>query len=313
MMPEKIHYSTKPGSLRIGFFFERNTRKDCMLTLAVQKSGRLSEKTMDLLNECGIHFQNGGKEKLKAVATNFPLEIIFLRDDDIPECVSDGIAHAGIVGENVVVEKKRSVTIAHKLGFARCRLSLAVPKSMAYHSLQDLNGLKIATSFPNILNEFLKENGIQAEIHEINGSVEIAPSIGLSDIIFDIVSTGSTLLSNGLKEVQTVMESEAVLITAPSVQPDVADLLEKLIFRIKAAQRAANYKYILLNVPNENIETISAILPGMKSPTVMPLAMEGWSSLHSVIKEDDFWEVIEKLKENGAQGILVIPIEKMIV
>ena len=284
-----------------------------MLTLAVQKSGRLSEKTMDLLRECGIDFQNGGKEKLKAVATNFPLEILFLRDDDIPECVADGIAHAGVVGENVVKEKKRDVQIAHKLGFARCRLSLAVPKAMSFQSLADLNGRKIATSFPNILREFLQENAIQAEIHEINGSVEIAPSIGLADLIFDIVSTGSTLLSNGLKEVHTVMKSEAVLITSPSLPQKAAELLGKLIFRIRAAQRAASYKYILLNAPNESIAKISEILPGMKSPTVMPLAMEGWSSVHSVIKEDDFWEVIEKLKENGAQGILVIPIEKMIM
>ena len=284
-----------------------------MLTLAVQKSGRLSEKTMELLKECGIGFQNGGKDKLKAVATNFQMEILFLRDDDIPECVADGIADAGVVGQNVVAEKERSVIIAHKLNFAHCRLSLAVPKSMKYHSLQNLNGLKIATSFPNILLKFLREKGIQADIYEINGSVEIAPSIGLSDIIFDIVSTGSTLLSNGLKEVETVMHSEAVLITGQNLQPEIAKRIDKLIFRIKAVQRAAIYKYILLNVPNEKIAKISAILPGMKSPTVLPLALKGWSSLHSVIKEDDFWEVIEKLKENGAQGILVIPIEKMIL
>ena len=284
-----------------------------MLTVAVQKSGRLSEKTMELLRECGINFQNGGREKLKAVAINFPMEILFLRDDDIPECVADGIAHAGVVGENVVKEKKRDVQVAHKLGFARCRLSLAVPKSMPFQSLDDLNGRKIATSFPNILKEFLEKNDIQAEIHEINGSVEIAPSIGLADLIFDIVSTGSTLLSNGLKEVHTVMRSEAILITTPSLPAEAAELMDKLIFRIQAAQRAASYKYILLNAPNDSIEKISSILPGMKSPTVMPLAMEGWSSVHSVIKEDDFWEVIEKLKENGAQGILVIPIEKMIL
>ncbi len=284
-----------------------------MLTLAVQKSGRLSEKTMELLRECGIHFQNGGKGKLKAKATNFPMEILFLRDDDIPECVADGIAGAGVVGQNVVKEKGKPVTVVHKLGFARCRLSIAVPKGMDYRSKKDLNGLKIATSYPNILKEFLEEQGIQAQIHEINGSVEIAPSIGLADVVFDIVSTGSTLLSNGLREVETVMQSEAVLIAGSRLSSREQALLNKLIFRIQAVQRAENYKYILLNAPNENIEKISSILPGMKSPTVMPLALQGWSSVHSVIKEDDFWEVIEKLKENGAQGILVIPIEKMIM
>ncbi len=284
-----------------------------MLTIAVQKSGRLSEKTMELFRECGITFQNGGKGKLKAVATNFPLEILFLRDDDIPECVADSIADAGVVGENVVYEKDRAVKIARKLGFARCRLSIAVPKSWEYESIKDLNGRKIATSFPKILSEYLQKNGVQADIHEINGSVEIAPSIGLADAIFDIVSTGSTLLSNGLKEVETVMQSEAVLITSPNLKPKEKALLKKLTFRIQAVQRAENFKYILLNAPNEKIEAISEILPGMKSPTVMPLALEGWSSVHSVIKEDDFWEVIEKLKETGAQGILVIPIEKMII
>ncbi len=284
-----------------------------MLTLAVQKSGRLSEKTMELLRECGISFQNGGKGKLKAKATNFPLEILFLRDDDIPECVADGIAGAGVVGENVVKEKGRSVTVAHKLGFARCRLSIAVPKEMAYRSVNDLNGLKIATSYPNILREFLKEKGIRADIHEINGSVEIAPSIRLADVIFDIVSTGSTLLSNGLREVETVMHSQAVLITTPGLPQEKQALLEKLIFRIKAVQRAENYKYILLNAPNDRLQKIAQILPGMKSPTVMPLALDGWSSVHSVIREDEFWEIIEQLKQNGAQGILVIPIEKMIM
>ncbi len=284
-----------------------------MLTLAVQKSGRLSEKTMELLRECGIHFQNGGKGKLKAKATNFPMEILFLRDDDIPECVADGIAHAGVVGANVVQEKNKAVKTVHPLGFARCRLSIAVPKNFRFQGLDDLNGMKIATSYPNILKEFLNEKGIRADIHEINGSVEIAPSIGLADLIFDIVSTGSTLLSNGLKEVYTVMESEAVLITGPNLDSETQKQLDKLIFRIQAAQRATSYKYILLNVPNSQIEKISSILPGMKSPTVMPLALKGWSSVHSVIKEDDFWEVIEKLKTNGAQGILVIPIEKMIV
>lgn len=284
-----------------------------MLTLAIQKSGRLNEKTLHILEECGIRIGNGGKGKLKAVSNTFPLEILFLRDDDIPECVADGIAHVGIVGENVVREKDRQVEIIERLGFARCRLSIAVPKQMNYTGLEDLNGLKIATSYPNILRKFLKEKALQAEIYEINGSVEIAPSIGLADVIFDIVSTGSTLLSNGLKEVETVLKSEAVLIANKNLSKDQKALLDQLVFRLHAVLKAKNFKYILLNVPNEKIDTICNILPGMKSPTVMPLALKGWSSLHSVIEEKAFWEVIEQLKQNGAQGILVIPIEKMIL
>ena len=284
-----------------------------MLTLAIQKSGRLSEKTLHILEECGIRIGNGGKGKLKAVSNTFPLEILFLRDDDIPECVADGIAHVGIVGENVAREKDRQVEIIERLGFARCRLSIAVPKQMNYTGLEDLNGLKIATSYPNILRKFLKEKALQAEIYEINGSVEIAPSIGLADVIFDIVSTGSTLLSNGLKEVETVLKSEAVLIANKNLSKDQKALLDQLVFRLHAVLKAKNFKYILLNVPNEKIDTICNILPGMKSPTVMPLALKGWSSLHSVIEEEAFWEVIEQLKQNGAQGILVIPIEKMIL
>ena len=284
-----------------------------MLTLAIQKSGRLSEKTLHILEECGIRIGNGGKGKLKAVSNTFPLEILFLRDDDIPECVADGIAHVGIVGENVVREKDRQVEIIERLGFARCRLSIAVPKQMNYTGLEDLNGLKIATSYPNILRKFLKEKALQAEIYEINGSVEIAPSIGLADVIFDIVSTGSTLLSNGLKEVETVLKSEAVLIANKNLSKDQKALLDQLVFRLHAVLKAKNFKYILLNVPNEKIDTICNILPGMKSPTVMPLALKGWSSLHSVIEEKAFWEVIQQLKQNGAQGILVIPIEKMIL
>ncbi|MCD6375420.1 MAG: ATP phosphoribosyltransferase, partial [Caldisericaceae bacterium] len=224
-----------------------------------------------------------------------------------------GIAHVGIVGENVVREKDRQVEIIERLGFARCRLSIAVPKQMNYTGLEDLNGLKIATSYPNILRKFLKEKALQAEIYEINGSVEIAPSIGLADVIFDIVSTGSTLLSNGLKEVETVLKSEAVLIANKNLSKDQKALLDQLVFRLHAVLKAKNFKYILLNVPNEKIDTICNILPGMKSPTVMPLALKGWSSLHSVIEEKAFWEVIQQLKQNGAQGILVIPIEKMIL
>ncbi|HHE55863.1 MAG TPA: ATP phosphoribosyltransferase [Caldithrix abyssi] len=289
-----------------------NERKN-VLTLAIQKSGRLNEKTLHILEECGIRIGNGGKGKLKAVSNTFPLEILFLRDDDIPECVADGIAHVGIVGENVVREKDRQVEIIERLGFARCRLSIAVPKQMNYTGLEDLNGLKIATSYPNILRKFLKEKALQAEIYEINGSVEIAPSIGLADVIFDIVSTGSTLLSNGLKEVETVLKSEAVLIANKNLSKDQKALLDQLVFRLHAVLKAKNFKYILLNVPNEKIDTICNILPGMKSPTVMPLALKGWSSLHSVIEEKAFWEVIQQLKQNGAQGILVIPIEKMIL
>ena len=284
-----------------------------MLTIAVQKTGRLSEKTLHLLKECGIQFENGGKDKLKTKASNFPLTILFLRDDDIPECIADQIADAGVIGENILVEKEKPLEIAERLGFARCRLSIAVPKSMNYRSSQDLNGLKIATSYPKILQAFLDKNNLDSQIHEINGSVEIAPGIGLSDVIFDIVSTGSTLLSNGLKEVETVMQSEAVLVTRKDLNPDKQAILDQFLFRVRAVRKAAAYKYILLNAPNDKIDAICNVLPGMKSPTVMPLALDGWSSLHSVIREDDFWEIIENLKQEGAQGILVIPIEKMIM
>lgn len=284
-----------------------------MITLAVQKSGRLSEKSLGLLKECGLIFENGGKRKLKTKAANFPLQLLFLRDDDIPECVADRIADIGVVGENVVSEKKRDVQIIEKLGFARCRMSLAVPKSVDYKSSADLNGQKIATSYPNILKSFLQKNNIDAEIHEINGSVEIAPSIGLADAVFDIVSTGSTLMSNGLKEVETVIESQAVLIATPDLSGEKQELIDKLLFRMRAVRQAGQFKYILLNAPNKKLEKISSLLPGMKSPTILPLVQSGWSSLHSVIREDDFWEIIEQLKVHGAEGILVIPIEKMIM
>ncbi|MDO9548567.1 MAG: ATP phosphoribosyltransferase, partial [Candidatus Marinimicrobia bacterium] len=280
-----------------------------MLTLAIQKSGRLSEKTVKLLHECGIAFENGGNSKLKSKASNFPMQILYLRDDDIPECVADGIADVGIVGENVYREKKRPLTIIERLGFARCRLSIAVPKSRDYQKASDLNGLNIATSYPNILKTFLYEKKINVNVHEISGSVEIAPGIGLADAIFDIVSTGSTLLSNGLREVETVMRSEAVLVAGENLTSDKQELLDKLLFRIRAVQTAGNRKYILLNAPNDRINDICKLLPGMKSPTIMPLSIEGWSSIHSVIEEDEFWEKIEALKAAGAQGILVIPIE----
>ncbi|MCD6441031.1 MAG: ATP phosphoribosyltransferase [Candidatus Marinimicrobia bacterium] len=284
-----------------------------MLILAIQKSGRLSEKTVKLLQECGIAFQNGGSSKLKATAINFPMEILYLRDDDIPECVADGIADIGIVGENICLEKARPVTIVEKLGFARCRLSIAVPKNTKYSGPADLNGLSIATSYPNILMKYLKEKQITAKINEISGSVEIAPGIGLGDAIFDIVSTGSTLLSNGLREVETVLKSEAVLVSGHELPNDKKTILTKLLFRMRAVNEARNRKYILLNTPNDRIEQICKLLPGMKSPTIMPLSTAGWSSLHSVIEEDVFWEKIEALKAAGAQGILVIPIEKMII
>ena len=284
-----------------------------MITLAVQKSGRLNAQTDKLLKDCGISFINGSEKKLKAMASNFPMQILYLRDDDIPECIADGAADIGIVGENTIKEKGGNLEISQKLGFAKCHLSIAVPKQMTYNDINDLDGLSIATSYPKTLQDFLDEKKVNASIHLISGSVEIAPGIGMADAIFDIVSTGSTLLSNGLKEVETVMHSEAVLAANPNLSDEKKKILDKLKFRIEAVKKARNYKYILLNTPNNKIEEICNILPGMKSPTIMPIAMEDWSSVHSVIREDDFWESIEKLKAAGAQGILVIPIEKMIV
>lgn len=284
-----------------------------MLTLAIQKSGRLKDKTVQLLDECGIHYSNGNKMTLRVYASNFPLQILFLRDDDIPECINDKAADVGIVGENVFVESGKQLSLIRRLGFARCRLSIAVPKQMEYTSVRDLDGKSIATSYPGILSRFLQEKSIQARIHEISGSVEIAPGIGMADAIFDIVSTGSTLLSNGLREVETILESEAVLVGRSDLDSEKQEILEQLLFRMEAVGKARDFKYILLNTPNEKISEIRDLLPGMKSPTVMPLAKEGWSSLHSVIHEDDFWQNIEKLKSAGAEGILVIPIEKMIL
>jgi ATP phosphoribosyltransferase len=284
-----------------------------MITLALQKSGRLNKKSIQLLQDCGISFLNGSSSTLRVKATNFPVQILFLRDDDIPECIADGAADCGIVGENVFFEKGSKLQISKKLGFSRCRLSIAVPKAMVYVSAKDLNGLSIATSYPKILQKYLNDNKIKASIHEISGSVEIAPGIGMADAIFDIVSTGSTLISNGLKEVETVINSEAALLSAPALEKSKKEILDQLLFRIDAVQKAANSKYILLNAPNDKIDEISKILPGMKSPTVMPLTQKDWSSIHSVINEDDFWQNIEKLRNAGAEGILVIPIEKMIV
>lgn len=282
------------------------------LKLALQKSGRLSEKSLKLLEECGIKISNGTR-KLKAVSSNFPLEILFLRDDDIPQYVEQGVADIGILGLNEVLEQKKQIETIQKLGFAQCRLSLAVPKEESYNGIEYFEGKKIATSYPEILSNYFKEKNINAQIEKIGGSVEIAPGIGLSDAIFDIISTGSTLLTNGLKEVETVVESEAVLVSNNDLSEDKKDILKKLLFRINAVKEASESKYILLNAPNENLEKIINILPGMKSPTILPLAKSGWSSIHSVIKEDQFWEVIEKLKNEGAQGILVLEIEKMIL
>jgi len=282
------------------------------LKIAIQKSGRLSESSLKLLKECGIEFDNG-LNKLKAEAYNFPLEVFFLRDDDIPQYVEDGVADIGIVGENVLFEKNKDVKMIDRLGFGKCRLSIAVPKDKKFKSLKDLNGMRIATSYSTLLTKYLKRNKIKAEIHEISGSVEIAPGIGLADAICDLVSSGSTLFTNGLKEVEVILKSEAALLANRNLSAKKTELLEKLLFRINALRAAKKNKYILLNAPNKKLKTICAILPGMKSPTILPLAEKGWSSVHSVVQEDKFWEIIEKLKANGAQGILVVPIEKMII
>ena len=282
------------------------------LRIAIQKSGRLHEDSIKLLKECGIDINNG-VNKLKTEASNFPLEVFFLRDDDIPQYVEDGVADIGMVGENVVLEKNRSVKVATPLGFGKCRLSLAIPRGVEYNGVKDMDKLRIATSYPVILEKFLKENGITADIHEISGSVEIAPGIGLADAICDLVSSGSTLFMNGLKEVEVILKSESVLITNNNLNAEQQQLLEKLLFRIQAVKKAKNNKYVLLNAPNDNLQKIISLLPGMKSPTVLPLAEAGWSSVHSVLNENDFWDIIESLKAAGAQGILVVPIEKMII
>lgn len=282
------------------------------LKIAIQKNGRLSEKSLQLLKECGIKLSNG-ERTLKAVSTNFPIEILFLRDDDIPQYVEQGIADVGILGENEVWEKNKEVTINTKLGFANCRLSLAIPKEAEYNGKSYFNNKKIATSYPVILQQYLDKNNIIAEIEPINGSVEIAPGIGLADAIFDIVSTGSTLQINGLKEVEVVSKSEAVLISNSSLESNKKEILEQLLFRIQSVKNASENKYILLNAPTCSIKKISEVLPGMKSPTVLSLEEPGWSSIHSVIREDDFWNNIDRLKALGAQGILVVNVEKMIL
>lgn len=281
------------------------------LKLAIQKSGRLHEESMKLLKECGIDVSNGAN-KLRTEAGNFPLELYFLRDDDIPQYVEDGVADIGIVGENVVYEKDKPVSVIEKLGFGKCRLSVAVDKSVSY-TTDFLNNKKIATTYPRLVQKFLTEKGLNAEIHEISGSVEIAPGIGLANAICDLVSSGSTLFMNGLKEVETILQSQAVLISNSNLNAEQQTILNRLIFRIQSVKKAKNNKYILLNAPNEKLQEICSLLPGMKSPTVLPLAEAGWSSVHSVLNENDFWDIIEQLKAAGAQGILVVPIEKMIV
>jgi ATP phosphoribosyltransferase len=282
------------------------------LKIAIQKSGRLNEDSIRILKEAGIEFNNG-LNKLKADAVNFPLEVFFLRDDDIPQYVQDGVADIGIVGENVMIEKNKEVEIVDRLGFGKCRLSIAIPKNQKYKSIKDLDGKRIATSYSMVLSKYLKKNKIKAEIHEISGSVEIAPGIGLADAICDLVSSGSTLFTNGLKEVEVILKSEAVMIANANLSKDQKAILEKLLFRINAVKKAKKNKYILLNAPNKNLDAICKILPGMKSPTILPLADNDWSSIHSVVDENEFWDIIEKLKDKGAEGILVVPIEKMIM
>lgn len=283
-----------------------------IIRIAVQKSGRLSDDSLSLIKECGIKFYNG-TGKLKSTSTNFPVEFLFLRDDDIPGYVADGVADLGIVGENELVEKDKQVLTLKKLGFSKCRLSLAIPKGQEYPGFDYFQGKSIATSYPKILRDFLDSKNIQAEIHEISGSVEIAPSIGLAEGIFDIVSSGSTLMMNGLKEVEEVFKSEAVLIGNKNLSDWKKAILDKLLFRINAVQTGKSNKYVLMNVPNTSIPRIIELIPGMRSPTILPLAQEGWSSVHSVLSEDQFWENIEELRAAGAEGILVVPIEKMVL
>ena len=283
-----------------------------VLKIAIQKSGRLSENSKKLLEGCGIKFSNG-ISVLKTTARNFPVELLFLRDDDIPQYVEQQVADIGILGENMVFEKNKDVTVIEQLGFAQCRLSLAIPKEEEYNGLEYFMNKKIATSYPYLLSSFLKKNKLKAEIEEISGSVEIAPGIGLAGAICDIVSSGSTLLTNGLHEVETILKSQAVIIGNKNLGTEKQSILNSLLFRIRAVKNAKENKYILLNTPESAVKNICNILPGMKSPTIVPLVEKGWYSLHSVVKEDEFWERIDQLKAAGAEGILVIPIEKMIL
>lgn len=283
-----------------------------MIKIAIQKSGRLNEESLGILKKCGISIDNG-KDQLKAAARNFPLEVLYLRNGDIPQYLRDGVVDLAIIGENLIHEKGKDLQVIEKLGFSKCRVSVAVPKETVFNDIRELNGKRIATSYPNTVNQFLEENNISAELHIINGSVEIAPNIGLADAICDIVSSGSTLFKNNLKEVTKILDSEAVLVQAPTMDVEKTAIIDKLLFRLRTVLRAKKLKYILLNAPNDKIEEIRAILPVLKSPTVLPLAQAGWSSLHSVIDEASFWEVIDALKAAGAEDILICPIEKMVL
>ncbi|MEZ2414217.1 ATP phosphoribosyltransferase [Muriicola sp. E247] len=282
------------------------------LKIAIQKSGRLNEDSLKILKDCGISIDNG-KDQLKASARNFPMEVFYLRNGDIPQYLRDGVVDVAIIGENVLVEKGEDLRVAEKLGFSKCRVSLAVPKSNKYESVRDLEGKRIATSYPNTVASYLKKKGVEAELHIISGSVEIAPNIGLADAVCDIVSSGSTLFKNNLKEVEKILTSEAVLAVSPNIGAEQEEVLSKLLFRIRSVLTARLSKYVLMNVPNDKIDTIISLLPGMRSPTVLPLAEEGWSSVHTVINRDKFWEVIDELRQAGAEGILVCPIEKMVI
>jgi ATP phosphoribosyltransferase len=286
-----------------------NTQK---IRIAIQKSGRLYDDSVQLLKECGIDLRNV-KDRLKTESDNFPLEVFFLRDDDIPQYVEDGVADIGIVGENVLYEKNKKVEVVEELGFGKCRLAIAIPRGLQYDGVSSLKGKRIATSYPFLVSNYLKQYNVEADIHEISGSVEIAPGIGLADVVADLVSSGSTLFMNGLKEVETILKSQAVLIRNKELNDSQQLLLNKLLFRIRSVKKAKRNKYVLLNAPNEKLKDIIALLPGMKSPTVLPLAESGWSSVHSVLSEDEFWDKIEQLKAAGAQGILVVPIEKMVI
>jgi len=282
------------------------------IRIAIQKSGRLNEDSLQILKDCGISIDNG-KDQLKASSRNFPMEVFYLRNGDIPQYLRDGVVDIAIIGENVLIEKGSDIIVAERLGFSKCKVSLAVPKSFKYNSVTDLEGKRIATSYPNTVNNYLKKKGVKADLHIISGSVEIAPNIGLADGICDIVSSGSTLFKNNLKEVEVMLKSEAVLAVSPSISKERKTILSKLQFRIQSVLRARQSKYVLLNAPNDKLVEILALLPGMRSPTVLPLADKGWSSVHTVINKDTFWEVIDELKQAGAEGILVCPIEKMVL
>lgn len=282
------------------------------IKVAVQKSGRLNEDSLKILKDCGVSIDNG-RDQLRASARNFPMEVFYLRNGDIPQYLQDGVVDIAILGENVLIEKGADISVVEKLGFSKCRVSIAVPKSVEYHSLSDLEGKRIATSYPNTVLQYLKNKGVRADLHIINGSVEIAPNIGLADAVCDIVSSGSTLFKNNLKEVEILLHSEAVLAVSPKVGPEQLKILEQLRFRLRSVLEARNNRYVLMNAPNDRLEAIIALLPGMRSPTVLPLAERNWSSIHTVINKDRFWEVLDQLKREGAEGILVCPIEKMIV